>query len=82
MGSKRDAIPRSDNIDRMCYELARRLLEKEPRLTWNDSAEDIQRVEIGNYRALLMHGDEVGRGGYAGPSQWIAAREPLDGRGL
>lgn len=70
MGSKRDAIPRSDNIDRMVYELARRLSKNE-RLTWEDSAEDIQRVEIGNYRALLMHGDEVGRAGYASPTQWI-----------
>jgi hypothetical protein len=26
---------------------------------------DIQRVEIGNYRALLIHGDEIGRNGYA-----------------
>lgn len=73
MGSKRDAIPKNDNIDRMAYELARRLLEKETRLIWKDCPEDIQRVEIGNYRALLMHGDEVGRQGFAGPSAWQAA---------
>jgi hypothetical protein len=72
MGSKRDAIPRSDNIDRMTYELARRQLSGFDRLTWHDSAEDIQRVEIGNYRALLAHGDEVGRHGYASPATWIA----------
>ena len=59
IGSKRDSVPRSDNIDRMCYELARQLLAGEPRLTWQDCPEDIQRVEIGNYRALLIHGDEV-----------------------
>lgn len=67
IGSKRDAIPRSDNFDRMCYELARQLLAAEKRLTWQDSPEDIQRVEIGNYRALLIHGDEVGRNGFASP---------------
>lgn len=67
IGSKRDAIPRSDNFDRMCYELARQLLSDEKRLTWQDSPEDIQRVEIGNYRALLIHGDEVGRNGFASP---------------
>ena len=67
LGSKRDAVPRSDNADRMTYELARALLQNEKRLTWEDSAEDIQRVEIGEYRALLMHGDEIGRGGYASP---------------
>lgn len=67
IGSKRDGIPRGDNIDRMCYELARQLLEHEDRLTWQDCPEDIQRVEIGEYRALLIHGDEVGRHGFASP---------------
>jgi hypothetical protein len=73
IGSKRDNVPKSDNIDRMSYELARRLLENETRLTWQDCPEDIQRVEIGNYRALLMHGDEIGRAGFASPAAWIAA---------
>ncbi len=68
MGSKRDAVPRSDNIDRMCYEFARTMLAEEDRLTWPDCPEDIQRLEVGNYRALVIHGDEVGRGGYASPS--------------
>jgi hypothetical protein len=67
IGSKRDAVPRSDNFDRMCYELARQLLSKEKRLTWHECPEDIQRIEIGNYRALLIHGDEVGRNGFASP---------------
>jgi len=67
IGSKRDNVPRSDNFDRMCYELAKQLLNKETRLTWQDCPEDIQRVEIGNYKALLIHGDEVGRNGFASP---------------
>ena len=67
IGSKRDNVPRSDNIDRMCYELARQLLQDNPHLHWPDCGEDIQRVEIGNYRALLIHGDEVGRNGFASP---------------
>jgi hypothetical protein len=67
IGSKRDNVPRSDNFDRMCYELARQLLAQEKRLTWQECPEDIQRVEIGNYRALLIHGDEVGRNGFASP---------------
>lgn len=71
IGSKRDAVPRSDNFDRMCYELARQLLANEKRLTWNDSPEDIQRVQIGNYKALLIHGDEVGRNGFASPGQIV-----------
>lgn len=67
IGSKRDAVPRSDNVDRMCYELARQILAGEKRLVWEDSPEDVQRIEIGNYRALLLHGDEVGRNGFASP---------------
>lgn len=73
IGSKRDNVPKNDNFDRMSYELARRLLESEPRLVWQDCPEDIQRIEIGNYRALLMHGDEVGRNGFASPSAWQGA---------
>jgi hypothetical protein len=68
IGSKRDNVPRSDNFDRMCYELARQLLAGEKRLTWQECADDIQRVHIGEYRALLIHGDEVGRNGFASPS--------------
>ena len=73
IGSKRDNVPKGDNFDRMCYELARQLLAGEKRLTWEDCPEDIQKVEIGSYRALLMHGDEVGRSGFAAPSAWQAA---------
>ena len=79
VGSKRDNVPKSDNFDRMCYELARQLLcsneSVAKRLTWDPlhGTEDIQRIEIGNYRALLMHGDEVGRSGFASPSAWQAA---------
>ena len=73
IGSKRDHVPKGDNVDRMCYEFARNMLGNEKRLTWNDCPEDIQQVEIGNYRALLMHGDEVGRAGFASPSAWQAA---------
>ena len=70
LGSKRDAVPRSDNADRMTYELARQILASsgDKRLVWEDCPEDIQRVQIGNYRALLIHGDEIGRGGFASPN--------------
>ena len=73
IGSKRDHVPKGDNVDRMCYEFARQMMKDEKRLTWEDCPEDIQQVEIGNYRALLMHGDEVGRAGFASPSAWQAA---------
>jgi hypothetical protein len=71
IGSKRDAVPRSDNVDRMCYETARQLLSHEKRLVWKDCPEDIQRVEIGNYRALSMHGDETGRNGYTSKTTFL-----------
>jgi hypothetical protein len=72
LGSKRDAIPRADNLDRMCYHAARLELGEQPRLTWEDSAEDIQRVEIGNYRALSMHSDEVGRTGWVAEGTFLS----------
>lgn len=72
IGGKRAEVPKNDNVDRMCYEFARQMLSGEKRLTWEDCPEDIQEVEVGNYRALLMHGDELGRSGFASPAAWIA----------
>lgn len=89
MGGKRDAVPRHDNIDRMTYELARQLLVGEPRVTWDAAhgTEDIQRIEIGNYRALLIHGDEIGRNGFSSPmtllraaNQWRSGAYPWEFR--
>jgi hypothetical protein len=71
IGSKRDNVVRNDNVDRMCYELARQLLQGEKRLTWQECPEDVQRIEIGNYRALVLHGDEVGRNGFASPGALV-----------
>lgn len=67
LGSKRAEVPKSDNVDRMVYEHARMMLRDEPRLVWDDCPDDVQQVEIGNYRALLIHGDEIGRNGFASP---------------
>ena len=68
IGNKRANVPLSDNFDRMAYEFARTLIAESKdadRVVWEDCPEDIQHVEIGNYRALLIHGDEVGRNGFA-----------------
>ncbi len=69
LGNKSSVVPKADNLDRMTYELSRQQLTGETRLTWSadHGAEDIQRIEVGSYRALLIHGDEVGRGGFASP---------------
>lgn len=87
IGSKRDNVPRSDNFDRMCYELARQLLSDEKRLIWQDCPDDIQRIQIGSYKALLIHGDEVGRNGFASPgaivqhaNRWRSGAYPWDFR--
>ena len=68
---QRGDTPKNDNLDRMCYELARQLLSDEKRLTWEDSIEDWQKVEIGNYRSILLHGDEIGRS-FASPTTIVA----------
>jgi hypothetical protein len=89
IGSKRDAVPRNDNIDRMCYEFARQVVIRDSgkRLTWDDCGEDIQRIEWEGYRALAIHGDEVGRNGFASPStivqhvnRWRSGAYPWDFR--
>jgi hypothetical protein len=70
VGSKRQGVPRPDNFDRMCFELARQILAREAgdRLTWKDSAADVQLLVVGKYRAIVLHGDEIGRNGFAAPA--------------
>lgn len=72
IGSKRDNVPKNDNVDRMVYELARQILADEKRLKWEDCPNDWQKIEIGNYRAVLIHGDEIGRNGFSSSNQIIA----------
>jgi hypothetical protein len=55
---RRGDHPAHDNIDLMAYRIVAERL-KHPRLTWQFSTNWHQLVEIGNYRALLAHGDEI-----------------------
>lgn len=71
IGSKRAAVPKADNADRMTYQLAKAMGSDLLNVVWDITDEDIQRVEVGNYRALLIHGDEVGRNGYASPTTLV-----------
>lgn len=87
IGSKRSVVPGGDNFDRLCYEHARQLLADEKRLSWDDCPEDIQRLEVGNYRALVIHGDEIGRNGFASKNtitqhvnRWRSGAYPWDFR--
>ena len=52
-------LPKDVNWDKLVYMFAGQALKDEKRLTWQMSKEDIQRVTIGNYKALLIHGDEI-----------------------
>jgi hypothetical protein len=52
-------LPKDINWDKLTYMFAGQALKDEKRLTWQMSKEDIQRVSIGNYKALLIHGDEI-----------------------
>lgn len=58
MGRKGDA-PREDNLDRIVGRVARDQLANQPRLHWQENKSWYSMVEIGNYRALLVHGDQV-----------------------
>jgi hypothetical protein len=52
-------LPKHINWDKLVYMFAGEALKNEKRLKWQMSNEDIKRVTIGNYKALLIHGDEI-----------------------
>ena len=58
LGRKGEDAP-GDNVDRMTYTIARDKLGDQPRMTWHEQTSWHQIVEIGNYRAMLCHGDEI-----------------------
>lgn len=58
IGRKGDS-PRGDNLDRIVCRIARERLDTQPGLTWHVPDQWYAVVEIGNYRALLVHGDQI-----------------------
>lgn len=60
IGRKGDA-PSGDNWDRILYRIVRDRFETlgEPRLVWADPIAWYDIVEVGAYRALLVHGDQI-----------------------
>lgn len=58
LGKKGEDAP-GDNVDRMTYRVARETLGDQPRLGWHPQTSWHQIVEIGEYRAMLAHGDEI-----------------------
>lgn len=51
--------PRHDNLDNMVYRIARDRLAGQRRLVWHDNRDWHQIVRVGEYRALLVHGDQI-----------------------
>jgi len=59
IGKKHDGIPAGDNIDAITYRVAGDRLADGKRVTWQQSGDWYQIATVGNYRALLVHGDEI-----------------------
>ena len=58
IGRKGD-MPRGDNLDRIVCKIARDRLTQQPRLIWEEQDGWYRIVEIGEYRAMLVHGDQI-----------------------
>jgi len=58
LGRKGD-MTAGDNADRMAYRSAGDRFSDEKRVSWHTSGDWYQIVEVGEYRALLIHGDEI-----------------------
>jgi hypothetical protein len=56
---RRGEHPREDNLDRIVCRIARDRLSRQQRLSWHEPNGWYARVEIGAYKALLVHGDQV-----------------------
>jgi len=56
---KYGVLPKGDNVDRMAYRIAAERTPDLPNVTWQMSEAGHQHFTIGNYRALLVHGDEI-----------------------
>lgn len=56
---RRGDVPGSDNVDRIGYRITKDRFRDEPRVTWHSSTSWHQIVTIGNYVAMLAHGDEI-----------------------
>ncbi len=58
MGRRGD-VPTTDNFDRIAYQIVENKFVNNKRVEFHQSENWHQLVVIGNYRALLFHGDEV-----------------------
>ena len=72
IGRKGD-YPRVDNLDLVAFEIARQQLADQDRVVWPENLHWYDEVEIGNYRALLVHGDQIK--GFSGTPAFAIARK-------
>jgi hypothetical protein len=70
IGRKGD-MPASDNVDRMAYKIASERCSHLKNVTWQQSADWYQIATIGNYKLLVVHGDEIPSFGGQTPSYSI-----------
>lgn len=56
---RRGELPAHDNIDAITYRITQDRTQDLKNVTWQMSGDWYQIMEIGNYRALLVHGDEI-----------------------
>lgn len=56
---RKGELPANDNIDAISYRIASERTRDLSNVSWQMSPDWYQIVEIGNYRALLVHGDEI-----------------------
>ena len=72
IGKKGDGLKASDNVDRIVYEIAARKLRDQKGLThFNIWDKWYQHFTVGNYKGLLVHGDEIKSFGGNTPSYGI-----------
>lgn len=58
IGRKGDS-PRGDNLDRVVYRIARERVAHHPGVEWRQNDSWYRIVEVGAYRAMLVHGDQI-----------------------
>lgn len=65
---RRGDYPRSDNLDRLIYRITQQRLGGLDRLVWHEASSWYTIVEVGSYRAMLIHGDQIKSFGGQTPS--------------
>lgn len=64
---------RETNLDNIAYGFAREQLARQDRCVWHEPGHWYQHITIGNYKALLVHGDQIK--GFSGTPAFAIARK-------